>query len=221
MKTNYNESYQDKQRLDHCVSVIEHTKSLKEFLAYYIAFVNSVEVEKSYTKHWNRISFLNFVCNMLRQAHIPFDCLPDGDEYFVFPKGVKEMDDALISQPLHWLAVFPKAEKSYTKALRRYADANSENASEVAELFRKTLETFFQEFFGGNKALEKYKKEYGDYLKKHGVPSEISNNFETLLQAYTSFMNNYAKHKDATSDKVLEYIMYQTGNIIRLVITLK
>lgn len=44
---------------------------------------------------------------------------------------------------------------------------------------------------------------------------------EFLLQAYTSFMNNYAKHRDATSNRLLEYLMYQTGNIIRLLITLK
>ena len=34
-------------------------------------------------------------------------------------------------------------------------------------------------------------------------------------------MNNYAKHHNKTSRNVLEYIMYQTGNIIRLLITLK
>ena len=45
--------------------------------------------------------------------------------------------------------------------------------------------------------------------------------FNFLLQAYTSFMNNYAKHRDATSNRLLEYLMYQTGNIIRLLITLK
>lgn len=64
-------------------------------------------------------------------------------------------------------------------------------------------------------------KTYGTYLKSQGVPKEVSGNFETLLQAYTSFMNNYAKHRDATSNRLLEYLMYQTGNIIRLLITLK
>jgi len=37
----------------------------------------------------------------------------------------------------------------------------------------------------------------------------------------TNFMNGYAKHHDKASKKVLEYIMYQTGNIIRLLVTLK
>lgn len=57
-------------------------------------------------------------------------------------------------------------------------------------------------------------------MKGKGVPKEISSNSETLLQAYANFMNAYAKHKDATSNNVLEYIMYQTGNVIRLIITL-
>ena len=58
-------------------------------------------------------------------------------------------------------------------------------------------------------------------MKTNGVPSEISNNLETLMQGYTNFMNNYAKHHNQTGKNVLEYILYQTGNIMRLLITLK
>lgn len=71
------------------------------------------------------------------------------------------------------------------------------------------------------KALERNKSIYGNYLSKAGVPKEIASNFETLLQTYCSFMNGYAKHHDKTELNVLEYLMYQTGNIIRLLITLK
>ena len=71
------------------------------------------------------------------------------------------------------------------------------------------------------KSLENMISDYGSYLKNKGIPKEISNNFEKLLNQYTDFMNNYAKHHDKTSVNVLEYIMYQTGNIIRLLITLK
>ena len=34
-------------------------------------------------------------------------------------------------------------------------------------------------------------------------------------------MNGYAKHHDKTNKNISEYIMYQTGNLIRLLITLK
>ena len=66
-----------------------------------------------------------------------------------------------------------------------------------------------------------FKSIYGNYLFKAGIPKEIASNFETLLQTYCNFMNGYAKHHDKTELNVLEYLMYQTGNIIRLLITLK
>ena len=113
---------------------------------------------------------------------------------------VKENDDYFI---------FPKGAKE------------EEKVSDVADLFRKALETFFQEFFVSPKTLENIKSEYGSYMKNKGVPTELRNNFETLLQSYTNFMNEYAKHHDKTSKDVLEYIMYQTGSLIRFIITLK
>lgn len=130
------------------------------------------------------------------------------------------MDAALVSHPLSWLAAYPNARTAFAKALKEYAEATPEKASDIADKFRKALEVFFQEFFNCDKTLENCKATYGKYLKAHNVPNEISSNFETLLQAYTNFMNGYAKHHDKTRLNVLEYVMYQTGNIIRLLLTL-
>lgn len=192
--------------------------SLENFLSYYIAFINCQKdlSHKPYTKE----NYKNLLCNCLYESHIPFEVFTDKDGIFVFPKGVEEFDDALVSKPLNWLCKYPLAEKAWSKALRAYSESTPQNASDVADLFRKALETFFQELFGGSKSLENYKAEYGDHLKQSGIPKEIASNFETLLQGYTKYINNYAKHRDATSDKVLEYLMYQTGNIMRLLITL-
>lgn len=196
-----------------------NSHSLEVFLAYYMAFINCQKDDKY--KNWTRENFRNVACNLLDDAHIPYDVLEDKDGYFLFPKGVEEMDVALVSQPLSWLSAYPKAYTAYVKALKEYSEATPDNASDIADKFRKTLETFLREFFGNNAPLEKNKVEYGRYLKSRGVPAEITGNMETLLQAYANFMNAYAKHQDATSLNVLEYLMYQTGNIIRLLITLK
>lgn len=192
-------------------------KNLLDFLFCYIMLVNSYAKGRTA----ERSILINVLLDALDNCQIPYDVIEDEDGIFVFPKGVPEFDDALVSQPLEWLNDYPSAQIAWVKALKDYSDATEETASDVADKFRKALETFFQEFFGGQKSLENYKSDYGKYLKKQGVPKEISGNFETLLQSYTQFINNYAKHKDATSDKVLEYIMYQTGNIIRLLITLR
>lgn len=167
----------------------------------------------------------NFLIDLLKKylesLNIPYELIKDEDGYFIFPKGAKELDYALVSEPLEWLSEYPQTQKEWIEALKVYSSLTDDNASDVADKFRKALERFLQEFFGKTKSLENLKSEYGAYLKARGVPSEISNNFETLQKSYTDFMNNYAKHHNKTSRNVLEYIMYQTGNIIRLLITLK
>lgn len=194
----------------------KHTDNFLDFLATLVALINTYKGKNS-----DKLAIFSAIKGALNDCHIDFETAEDSDGIFIFPKGAKELDDALVSEPLEWLADYPISRNAFVKALREYSETTSDNASDVADKFRKTLESFFQEFFGGNKSLENYKNTYGTYLKGRGVPKEISGNFETLLQAYTNFMNNYAKHRDATSNKLLEYLMYQTGNIIRLLITLK
>ena len=202
------------------VSILHsHIDSIEEFLSYYMIFVNCLE-DIDYRKS-NRHFFVDLICRLLQESQIPFEIKEDEDGYFIFLRGAKELDDALVSENLEWLKEYPQSRIAFIKALKEYADQNEENASEIADKFRKALESFFQEFFNSEKSLENYKSEYGTYLKQHGVPTEISNNFVSILQAYTNYINNYAKHHDKTGKNVLEYIMYQTGNIIRLLITLK
>ncbi len=191
--------------------------STEMIIAYYIAFVNSLTSCSNIRKK----HFVEVLGGFLEEVGIPYEVIWDDDGAFIFPKGVAEFDDALVSEPLAWLRKYPAAEKAWIKALRAYSENSVQNASDVADLFRKALEAFFQEFFHGQKALEKYIADYGTYLKQKGIPKEITNNYEKLLDTYTKYMNNYAKHRDATSDKVLEYLMYQTGSIMRLLITLE
>lgn len=214
--------YDSLQRYNDCIQILrKNSRDLKVFLSYYVAFINANRKDKQDYEGWARSDYANLASNMLKESHIPYDLVEINDEYFIFPKGAPELDDVLVSEVLEWLREYPKARKEWVDALKNYSDLINENASDVADKFRKALERFFQEFFNGKKSLENYKSEYGNYLKSHGIPKEISGNFETLLQSYITFMNEYAKHHDRTSEKVLEYIMYQTGNIIRLLITLR
>lgn len=196
-----------------------NSKTVKEFLPYYMFFINC-QADNKY-KPWKKEDFKNLICTSLKESHIPYELFRENGSYFIFPKGAEELDDALVSEPLLWLKDYQNSHKAFVKALKSYSEVTEDSASDVADLFRKSLETFFQEFFETAKTLENLKSEYGTYMKSKRVPTEISNNLETLQLAYTNFINNYAKHHDKTSLNVLEYIMYQTGNIIRLLITLK
>ena len=195
---------------------LKNDKNLNSFISKYVALINTYQGSKT-----NRNKLLKKIEDVLEDCRIEYEILTDNDGVFIFPKGAKELDDALVSEPLEWLKSYPQTRKEWIDALKDYSNLNSNNASDVADKFRKALERFFQEFFNTTKTLENLKSEYGNYMKSKGVPPEISNNLETLQQCYTNFMNNYAKHHDKTSENLLEYIMYQTGNIIRLLITLK
>ena len=205
-------NYSTIQRLE---SVFLNDKlTLAKTISYYVAFVNT----QTDCKPEHRDALMSVLEEFLDDLNIAFEVVRDNDGAFIFPKGVKEFDNSLVSEVLDWLKDYPQAEKAWSKALREYSNSSDQNASDVADLFRKALETLFKEFFCNDKTLENNKPIYGSYLKKQGVPPEISNNLETLLLAYTNFMNAYAKHHDKTEQKVLEYLMYQTGNIMRLLI---
>ena len=203
------------------------SRCTKELISKYIAFYNTYCEEAQtgslgYRKPEEiKELIIGFIIKSLEELNISFEIFSDEDGYFIFPKGIKEFDDTLVSEVLDWLKDYPLTEKAWSKALRAYSEGKEQDASDVADKFRKALETFFKEFFGNDQTLENNRSNYGIFLKGQGVPKELSNNFESLLQAYTKYMNGYAKHNDKTEIVVLEYLMYQTGNIIRLLITLK
>lgn len=202
---------------------INETQTTLELISKMIAFCNTYTPhQKSYPGEIIKSKDIyNFIQKSLVALNISFEVIKDADGYFIFPKGAKELDDALVSQPLEWLNGYKVSHRAFVKALKDYSSSTEDSASEVADSLRKALETFFQEFFGSEKSLENYKSEYGSFLKSHGVPKELANDFNTILCAFTDYNNSYAKHHDKSSKNVLEYLLYQTGNIIRLLITLK
>ena len=198
-----------------------NNRTIREFLSYYIFFVNCQNDNQADSNRYTKEELINLVCNCLKNTHIPYELKKEENNYFIFPKGAEELDNALVSDVSIWLKEYPLSHKAFVKALKEYSKLTDDNISTVADLFRKALETFFKEFFDSSKSLENLKSEYGNYMKSKDIPNELRSNFETLLQSYTSFNNGYAKHNDKSSKDALEYIMYQTGSLIRFIITLK
>ena len=179
----------------------------------------------NYLSKRERIEDFNIVYGWMKYAletsHILYQEESYDGEVFIFPKGDHLLDKGEILTPLKLLDDYPESKQSFIVALKEYNDLDESNASAVADQFRKALESFFQEFFDSNKSLENFKSEYGSFLQRNGIPSELSSNFVSLLNSYTNYNNNYAKHHDKTSKLALEYLLYETGNIIRLLISLK
>lgn len=210
--------HHNSERFRHCLFILEQTNTLNDFLAYYIALINSISLERD-TQILSRDNLSSMLCKMLREAHIPFDLLESNNEYFIFPKGAKELDDALVSQPLEWLKDYPKAHKTFCIALKQYADG--EYIRDTADNLRKALEEFLQEFLGNEKNLETNKSEICKYLGAQNVDASISGLFQPLINTYKNINDRTAKHHDKVDAKLLEFLLYQTGVLIRMVLSVK
>lgn len=219
LNTNYNADYHNRSRFEHCLSIIERTTTLADFLAYYIALVSSVKTNKYSDRCWTRSEFSNLLCKTLEESHIPFELAEDNKEYFIFPKGAKELDDALVSEPLEWLKDYPQAHKTYCIALKQYSEGIY--IRDVADNLRKALEEFLQEFLGNAKNLESNKTEICKYLGTHGVDAGITGLFQPLINSYKNINDRIAKHNDAVDEKLLEFLLYQTGVLIRMILSIK
>lgn len=194
-----------------------HSQLLEDFLSFYIAFINC-QTDVEY-KPLKKEEFKNILCHMLDESKIPYEVMQDKDGYYIFPKGAKELDDALVSDLLMWLQNYPITQEAYSKVLRQYADGTY--TRDVADNLRKALETFLQEFLGNEKNLETNKNEICRYLSEQGVDSGISGLFQPLINAYKNINDRTAKHHDKVDARLIEFILYQTGILIRMVLSIK
>lgn len=192
----------------------KRTKSFADFLSCLVALINTYGGKKT-----DKRTILSGIKKALEDCRISFEIIEDDDGIFIFPKGAKELDNALVSQPLEWLSAYPMAQKTFIIALKQYSEGIY--IRDVADNLRKALETFLQEFLGNEKNLETNKNEICKYLGSQGVDAGISGLFQPLLNAYKNINNRIAKHNDAVDKKLLEFLLYQTGVLIRMVVVIK
>lgn len=189
--------------------------SVSATLSYYIAFVNC----KINSKKRERRMLIAVLEGFLSDLNILYEVFEDKDGWFVFPKGAEELDYALVSEPLEWLKDYPGAHKTFVIALKQYSEGIY--IRDTADNLRKALEAFLQEFLGNSKNLETNKAEICKYLGSQNVDAGIAGLFQPLINAYKNINDSLVKHNDAIDAKLLEFLLYQTGLLIRMVLTVK
>lgn len=190
----------------------KRTRIFEDFLSCVVALVNTYG-----GKATDKKAILFGVKKALKDSHIEFELMEDKDGIFIFPKGAKELDDALVSEPLEWLLGYPQARKTYCVALKQYSEGKY--VRDTADNLRKALEEFLQEFLGNDKNLETNKTEICKYLGSQGVDAGIVGLFQPLINSYKNINDRIAKHHDKVDAKLLEFLLYQTGVLIRMVLS--
>ena len=88
----------------------KRTKSFADFLSCLVALINTYGGKKT-----DKRTILSGIKKALEDCRISFEIIEDDDGIFIFPKGAKELDDALVSEPLEWLADYPESRKAFVK----------------------------------------------------------------------------------------------------------
>lgn len=142
----------------------------------------------------------------------------ENNRYLLYPKGAKELDDALVNDVLVWLGKYDSSRKKFISALEKYQ--NKDDNRNILDDLRLSLELIVQEIVNNKKTLENNKSEIGKILKDKGVNVEISNMYIKLYDYYTTYQNNNVKHSENCSYNEIEFVIYLTGSFMRLLLSI-
>lgn len=216
------EDYYDYHRpYQHLRDSLDRCKSTEELVAKYIALYNTYSPGGGGYSYniVGKVQVLGCLKEALERLNIKYEIFEDEDGVFIFPLGAKELDNALVSEPLEWLKDYPKARKTYSIALQQYSEG--QYIRDVADNFRKAFEEFLKEFLNNNNDLNKNKKEVELYLKEQNAASQLVTMLGSLITHYYMLNNEVAKHNDKMDARYLEFLLYQTGVFIRMLIVVR
>lgn len=188
--------------------------NIKELVSNFVALVNSTDKDTE-----ERNALVGFLKLQLHEIKICFEIFEENDSVYFFPNGANELDEALLAEPLDWLNDYPSSRMVFIRALKQYA--NSEHPRDVADNFRKSLEEFMHEFFKNKKNLDNNIAEVSMYLKSVGGSERIASIYKSILSSYNDINNECVKHNDKIDPMFLEFLMYQTGLFIRMLIVVR
>ncbi|MDP4039397.1 MAG: hypothetical protein Q8P57_02355 [Candidatus Pacearchaeota archaeon] len=133
--------------------------------------------------------------------------------------GAKLLDDKVVDESICWLKDYPEVLKNFNSALEKYQ--RKEYKRNLIDDLRLSLELLLRNILKNKKNLEKQNEELGKYLESKGINKEIRNMYWILLDKYSKYQNEYAKHNDKVKEEELEFMIYLTGTFIRFVLSLE
>lgn len=205
------------------IQIFEMEEDIKKVLLYYSSFLNIIRccVDILYIESKVYDKMISEFDGILLKHKLQYKLLRDDDGVYLLPIIHTELDEKLIAEPMEWLEKYPTIRKQAIESLQIYYNSEDYEVADVVDRLRKLLEQFMQKYFNSKAALKTLISDYGNKLKVSGVSSEIASEFEKMLNLYDMYNNNHAKHHRDAGDYDVEYIMYETFNIIRLLLQIE
>lgn len=137
-------------------------------------------------------------------------------DIILYPKGAKILDEKLVNDALDWLIEYPKIYEKYRLAISYIDNKGKERI--VLDNLRFSFEQLLREILNNKKSLENQKEELGKFIKSQIQSNEISNLFWKVYDFYLKYQNENVKHSDNINKNEVEFMLYQTGILIRFIL---
>lgn len=139
-------------------------------------------------------------------------------EVTIYPSGAKILDDEVVNVALNWLTYYPEVSKIFNQSLKDYLlfDGTDTAARSIYDNLRASLEKLIKLVLNNNRSLENNKNDLKSWLKDNGVHPNLTNMLSHIINEYCYFMND-VKHVSNYSGNDLEFMIYQTAIIIRMI----
>lgn len=127
---------------------------------------------------------------------------------------LEEINNELIIETRTWLSKYPDVLKVFESGLQKYQIGQFER--NTLDDMRLSMELLVKAILGNQRSLENNIGDLGTYLKDKGVSTELRNLFSQIINVYTKYQNEYVKHDDKINETEIEFIIEQTGILMKL-----
>jgi len=161
-------------------------------------------------------NFLKDIKDDISISGVPIEIKQTKTDILFYPAGAKLLDKKLVNDNLDWLSKYPESYEAFKNALLNFGKKGEER--NVVDNLRLSLELLLKDVVK-KQSLEKQKEEVGKYLKEKNVSVEVSNMFWTILNYYSKYQNENAKHGNTVPASEVEFMLYLTGTFMRFFLT--
>lgn len=152
--------------------------------------------------------------------NVSFQISKKGKQVIIYPYGDPFLDKGIIDCVLAGLEDYPKVAKHFETALRIYQSGETDKYRNLLDNLRFAFEQLLKSILNNQKSLENQKTFILPWIKDKGLHDDAVNLYEKLLSTYVNYQNKAVKHNEAFSLDEVEFMIYLTGNFMRLIIQL-
>lgn len=140
----------------------------------------------------------------------------------LYPHGAEALDAELVNRVVAWLADVPAAAKAYSALLELLWSGSLETRRNVVDNLRVAVEAVLRKLLKNEKSLENQQDALTSWLKERGAHQQTINLFvQVLFGPYRIFQNEAVKHGDDFIEPEVEFQIYQTGTLLRMLLRLE